>query len=231
MGGLLFTTLFLKVSRLFNKNDNLKEFFFLFVKVYVLLYLSWYMYISSSSLFYTIICIGNNVLNSIWTELLSPDASRGAYMITKQVSGILLIRKYMNFGVAFFIVIGTIKCLLNIFNKKSKFKFDLIYIGFSLYFSAILVATVVLPFFAVMGPDRLFTLSLVTTSPFFAVGSILFIKSILKKFKRDTSINCILKIMYVYIIILTLLNVGFIQEITKDHPRSIALSQKSITNF
>lgn len=231
MAGLLFTALFLKIPGLYNKNNNnLKEVFSL-VGIYVTLYLSWYVYISDSSLFCTIISIGNNVLNSIWTEFLSPDTSRGAYMMTKQVSGLLLIRKYMNFGVAFFIILGMIKCLLNLFNKKSKFKFGLIYIGISLYFLAILVAAIVLPFFAVMGPDRLFTLSLVATSPFFSIGGIFFIKLILKGFKRDITTTNILKIMHIYIIILMLLNVGFIQEITKNHPRSIALSQKSIDNF
>ncbi|WP_421077861.1 DUF2206 domain-containing protein [Methanothermococcus sp. Ax23] len=231
MAGLLFTVIFLKIYKLIdnkpNNYNNSKE-FLSFALIYLLLILSWYMYVSSSSLFKSIVGIGSSVFGSIWTSFLSPDASRGAYMIAKKYSeGLLLLIKYMNLGIAFFMVLGMCKTLWNY--KKSKF--DATYLGLSLYFLGILVAAVVLPFFAVMGPDRLYILALIITSPFCIIGGILFFKIISKIFRKDIKTNNLLKIVCVYVIILMLFNVGFIQELTKDHPTSIALSQNSVDKY
>ena len=182
MVGLLFTAIFLKVYKLIdnkpNNHNNSKE-FLSFVLIYLLLILSWYMYVSGSSLFGSIVSIGTSIFGSIWTSFLSPDASRGAYMIAKQTSGLRTISKYLNLGIAFFMVLGMFKTFWDY--KKSKF--DPIYLGLSLYFLGILVASVAIPHFAVMNPSRLYMLSIITLTPFCVAGSMYFFKNISKIFR------------------------------------------------
>jgi uncharacterized membrane protein len=230
MIGLIFTTIFLRVYKLIDNspnNYNDSREFLSFTGLYLLLILSWYIYVSGSSLFYAIVGIGNSILSSIWTGFLSPDASRGAYMIAKQVSGVKIIAKYMNLGIAFFMVLGMFKTLWNY--KKSKF--DAIYIGLSLYLLGILVASVAIPHFAVMGPGRLYMLSLITLTPFCIFGGIYSFKNILKIFQKNVKVDNLLKIMYCYMVIILLFSTGFIYELANDHPTSVALSQNSVANY
>jgi uncharacterized membrane protein len=230
MIGLIFTLFFVKMYEITAiKEYNISKEFFSFGVLYILFVFAWYIYVSGSSLFYAVTSIGNSVFGSIWTSFFSPDASRGAYTIAKHVSGLKLISKYMNLGVPFFIISGMFKVLWDFINKKSKF--DAVYLGLSLYFMGLLVGSVVLPHFAVMSPGRLWIIALIMVSPFFIIGGKILFKNIFKLFKiRIKQLN-ILKVLGCYILIIMLFSTGFIYEITKEHPSSIALSQNSIKKY
>jgi len=228
MVGLLFTIIILKGYELINRKliiNNLKE-----VKVFTIMYsviiLSWYMYISGSSLYHLLVDIGMTVINSISTGFLSPEASRGAHILIKQPTGLSIISKNMNLAVIFFMFIGLVKSSWS----ALKSKFDIIYILLSAYLFGILIAAVALPHFAVMGPDRLYYFASIMLSPFCIIGWMTLVGYSIKIMKSNMKMKNPLKILYLCIIILFLFNTGFIREILQDNPTSRELSQDLILN-
>ena len=199
-----------------------------FVSLFVVFTLMWYMYVSNSSALNTVIHIGDNIAGAIFTEFLSPDASRGATLLTHEpVSLLHRINKVLQLIVPFLIAIGILKILL----KHRETKLEPEYIGFSLYWFALCLGAIVIPYFAVMNPMRLYRLSLFFMAPFAVIGGITVISAITKRFRflrRDISVKQSLQIISIFFVILLLFNTGFIFEIANDCPNSISLSQESI---
>ena len=199
-----------------------------FVLLCLVFAIMWYMYVSSSSAFNTIIHIGDHIANTIFTEFLSPEASRGAALLTREpVSLLHKANKVLQLTIPFFISIGILKLLL----KHREMKFEREYIVFSLYWFVICLAAIAIPYFAVMNPQRLYRLSLFFMAPFAVIGGITVFNAITKLFRMswtNKSVEQSLRIISVFFIISLLFNTGFIYEIANDNPNSISLSQESI---
>jgi len=197
---------------------------------YVLLFtaftLAWYIYISSSSAFNAFMHVGNNIVNSIFTEFLSPESSRGMYMLAKEVSGLRIISKYLMLSIPFLSIIGLFKEVLSY--KKSKF--EVTYIGFSIYYLILLIASVVIAHFAIMSPDRLNILALVLLAPLSIIGG-LTILGLIKRVLKLKEDNKFLKILFVYCIIFMLFSTQFIYVLAGDHPTSISIGQGYVNEY
>jgi uncharacterized membrane protein len=211
-----------------NVNNGNKAISRNFLLLYLVFLLAWYMYISNSSAFNTIIHIGDHIANTMFTEFLSPEASRGVALLTREPESLLhKANKVLQLTIPFFISIGILKSLL----KHREMKFERAYIFFSLYWFVICLAAIAIPYFAVMNPLRLYRISLFFMAPFAVIGGITVFNAITKLFRMswtNKSVEQSLRIISVFFIILLLFNTGFIFEIANDNPNSISVSQESI---
>ena len=160
-------------------NSNVERISLNFVLLFITFALAWYIYVSSSSAFNAIMHIGDHIAGTIFTEFLNPEYSRGGFMLAKEYSGLKIIHKYLKLSIPFLIIIGLFKALLSC--RKSKFGVP--YLGFSIYYLAILIASVVIAHFAVMGPGRLYILALPVLALLSIIGGLTIlgvIKKILK---------------------------------------------------
>ena len=209
-------------------NTNTKKAISLnFVLFFIVFTLAWYIYTSSSSAFNAIVQIGNHIANTIFTEFLNPEYSRGAYMMVEQYnSGLKIILKYLNLSIPFLSIIGLLKELLS--HKKSKFALP--YLGFSIYYLIPLIASVAIAHFAVMGPSRLYILALLLLAPLAIIGGLTILGQIQKFLKLKQENKC-LKVLFVYFIILMLFNTQFIDVLAGDHPISISIGQEYVKKY
>jgi len=196
-----------------------------FVLLYITFALTWYMYVSSSSVFESIICIGEHIANSIFTDFLNPEASQGLYLaVTKTVSPLHEFTKVVHIVTQFFIIFGIIALLL----KRIEIKFEKEYVAFSMVNFIIYIANILIPYFSdQLKASRMYQITLFFLSPFFVIGGIMFFKMLTRVAGvswTNESVKSSLKMLSVILVIFLLCNTGFIYEVAKDNPTSIALS-------
>lgn len=195
-----------------------------FVILFNILLISWYIFVSSSSTFISIVQIGNHILTSIVTDFLNPAAAQGlSIIITESVSPLYTIGKNIHIIAQFFIAIGLFTILL----KYGKMKFQKEYVAFSLVNFMILVGGIVLPFVASsLNTSRLYQIALIFLAPFFVIGWMTSFKVLANSsriFWIGHTQNSV-KVLSVFLAIFLLFNSGFVYEIAKDNPNSISLN-------
>ena len=234
-GALVFTVLLLHlVPARFYKNhmkitdfNNNKIASSNFIIFYLVFTLSWYIFLSGSSSFISFVNLISHVANTLFTEFLDPESSRGLYLIVRNNPSVLAtMYKCSHLLIQLLITVGLFSFLI-IKNEK----LDVKYILISLYFFLINLAAICFSGFAVMNAGRLYHLSLFLLAPFFILGVISASKikcHILKVNFEDQNKEKLLKISSTILVIYLLFNTGFIFEINKDSFNSIAISQGSI---
>jgi len=198
--------------------------------IYGIIVLGWYMFVSNSSVIVSIVNIGKTIIDTICTEFFIPEASRGFVSLTKTPHSIWqLLQRILFLTIFFLIFIGYLNCIwpTNIKNIKNKM---LTYNIFSLYWLLIMGAALIIPFFAVMNPARLYSLAYTLLIPFSVVG----IKKLYDLFNFEN--NSFkeyrpLQMLFILGIIYFALSTGFINELTKIDPKSISISKKSILEY
>ncbi len=191
--------------------------------------IAWYIYVSGSSPFVTIVKIGNHISTTIFTDFLNQDSSQGLNIILKEASSPLRsITKYLQLIAQLFIAVGVLHLIL----KRRSFKLREEYKGFVVMSFILLIAGIAIPFFASsLNTSRLYQISLIFLAPICVIGGITLFKVISKWIKRPwtaKSIDNSLKILSIFFVIILLFNTGFAYEVAGDSPQSIALSQQSI---
>ena len=200
-----------------------------FVLLFITFTLTWYMYVSSSSAFNAIVRIGDHVASSIFTDFLNPEAAQGLSLIMREtVSPLHSVFKYQHLLFQFFIFVGVLTLLF----KRGDTKFEREYEAFSLLFFAICLGGIALPHFAsALAADRLYHITLIFLAPFCVIGGITVFRVLSKIVKTswtDQRVRSSLKVLSMFLVIFLLFNTGFVYEVTKDHPGSVALSQEWI---
>ncbi|MDO9045583.1 MAG: DUF2206 domain-containing protein [Methanobacteriaceae archaeon] len=182
--------------------------------------LSWYIFVSSSSIFENIVNIVNQISGSIFSDFLDPSSVQGLGMITQQtVTPLRTIFKIMNYGNIAFTILGALLILK--YNKFSK-----IYNGFIVGSLALLIFSVTIPnFSSSLNTQRVYQLTLIFLAPCFVIGGIYFI-SYLKKFKINITKESTYKLVVCYITLFFLLSSGFIYEVSNDQPSLLTLNKK-----
>ena len=200
-----------------NKNNYaiLDKFYLIFSIVFAL---TWFMIISSSSIFDVGVDLGNSILSSI-SDIFDPSLSQGASIITSSMPMLMSLEKFMDILAQLLITIGIILITVN---KKLKFNFEYKY--FAVASLIIVSAGIILPFFAAaLNSDRLYQIALFFLAPAFVIGFVysltIFIKYI-KKFKININLdeNRSLYILSVFLIIFFLFNSSFVYQIF-DQPK------------
>ena len=194
-----------------------------FVVLFIIFGLSWYIYVSGSA-FETIVGIGNHVLSSISTDLLSSDTSQGLNTLNAGVSSPLhKIPQYLNLLFQFFIVIGVLSTL------KSINKFKLEYVIFVFVSLFILILSVILPYFASsLSMTRIYHIVLFFLAPFAIIGGVYSFKILYKLVRRSwtkNQVNNSLKLISLLLSVLFLFFTGFIYEVNQDEPTSFSLNK------
>lgn len=187
-----------------------------YILIFVVFLLTWFMYISSSSIFNVGVNIGNNIFSSI-TDIFSPTKSQGMAIIQGSFPLLQSIERYMYLITEGFIAVGVISLLLN---KLDKFNQE--YKAFSLAAFIILLSSIVLPIFAsTMNTDRIFHICLMFLSPFFVLGFLMIVK-ILVRSKQSLSENQMKKSFYVlsaFLMIFFLVTSSFAYQLI-DQPKA-----------
>ena len=204
-----------------------------FVSLFVVFALSWYMYVSSSSAFNTIVHIGDHVASSIYTDFLNPEAAEGLeMMLAKPQPGLLHeVNRVINYLNQIFIIIGGIVLLL----KYRELKFETGYAAFSMINLGILFASISLPFFASsLNMNRVYHITLIFLAPFCVIGGITVLRMLSRFVKvswTDQRVRTSLKVLSVYFVIFMLYSSGFVYEVAEGHSGSISLSQEWIKEY
>ena len=199
-----------------------------FVLLFVVFTLTWYMYVSSSSAFYSIVHIGDHIASSIFTDFLNPEAAEGlSQMLTKPKPGLLhevnRVILYLN---QIFIVIGCIVLL-----KQREMKFESEYTVFSMVNLGILFASIAVPFFASsLNMNRVYQISLFFLAPFCVIGGITVLRMIGKIVRvtwTNKAVRRSLGILSVYFVIFLLYQIGFVFYVAEGQTGSISLDSTS----
>ena len=183
-----------------------------FVTLYIVLALSWYMYITSGSTFQEFILIGSNVMNSI-TEFLNPEFSSGVYLFTRELPLSVEISRILYLLIIFFSAIG----LLNLLRRhKVTKKFSIEYATLSIAFFGFLSATI-LPITS-LDVTRVYHITSILLAPFSIIGGISSIKVLSKLFHKTLGNLQSPKVLSILLIIFLLFNTGWISEVViKDY--------------
>lgn len=202
----------------------------IFVIFFITFVLTWYMYTAGSHPFNTIVEVGNYVINTIYTSFLNPRASEALMLMLKNPISIFhYITKILHHITQFFITVGIISMIF-IKNYKNKFNFNIEYLEFSFLFFVGYFIILSFPYTG-FGTTRLYLLSLIFLAPFCIIGGMLITKILLKilsKFRENywiaISEKLWPKVMSIFFMIFLLFNSGWVYEVTKDYPNSIALN-------
>ena len=204
-----------------------------FVLLFVTFTLTWYMYVSSSSAFNTIVHIGDHIASSIYTDFLNPEAVEGLKMMLAEPAPGLLheVNRVICYLNQIFIIIGCIVLLL----KYVELKFEKEYGAFSMINLAILFASISVPFFASsLNMDRVYHITLIFLAPFCIIGGITVFR-VLSRIVRvswtDKSVRISLKVLSVYFVIFMLYQSGFVFQVTEGQSGSISIGQEEIKEY
>ena len=196
-----------------------------FVLLFIVFTLTWYMYISSSSAFVTIVYIGDHIASSIFTDFLNPGAAEGLYLLMSQPKSGLLheVNRVINYLNQLFIVIG---CIVLLKRREREFKRD--YSAFSVINLGILFASIAVPFFASsLNMVRVYQITLIFLAPFCVIGGITVLRVIGKIVRMswtDKRVRSSLKILSVYFVIFLLYQTGVVLYVAEGQSSSVSLN-------
>lgn len=216
----------------FNLKKQTLKYFAVFFIVFALL---WYIYVSNSSAFKSIVNIGNHIYTSIFTEFLNPENRDPNLLIALGIKDPVVpsfgreIHRYLQFITQIFIIIGFFKIIIN--KEFIKLKAEYFYlIAASL---AILLLSV-LPYSAqTLNMTRIYHVTLIALSPLFIIGGVFIIEKLIIKIKIKNEINqnhIILILILTVLVPYYLFNTGFVYEMTNDVPFSMSLGMERMKN-
>lgn len=197
-----------------------------FVLLSIVVILTWYIHVTGSSAFNSIVQIGNIIANTIFTDFLNPAETQGLEIIfSKSKSGFIgRIYKMIHLIAQLFIVIGLIHSVL----KWKSNRFHSEYLAISIPFIGMLIAGVVIPHVAsTVNTSRLYGISLLVLSPYSVVGAIFVLEVLNNIVNKPFTSKRLSVVLYLFFMIFFLFNSGFIHEFA-GHPTSFALNQTNI---
>lgn len=193
-----------------------------YILLFIIFCTSWYMYVSSGALLNNVVEIGNHIINSLTTELLSPQtrdiqvmrALGLAEMRGRELSW--EVARVFQWIINIFIVIGFLKIIFA--RKKTVLSFE--HKLLSIPTIGILVFCVVLPFFAsYFNMGRFYHVTLFILAPFCIFGGIYVLK-----FLHRNKDACIKLLVCLILIPYFMFNTGLIFDVTQSTATSMPLS-------
>jgi uncharacterized membrane protein len=201
-----------------------------FVLLFITFTLTWYISLSDSSAFDSIARIGKQIIGSLSTDFLNPDASQGLKLVTAQSAPGFLhdINKAMNYFNQIYIIIGGIVLLL----KFRAIKFEPEYISFAELNLGICFVGLTVPYFAsALNMSRLYQMTLIFLAPICVIGGMEFIRSIIKLAGiswTDRQMAISVKILSIYFAIFLLYQSGIVFGLTEDISDPLLVYNSSI---
>ncbi len=235
----LFSTDLMRTSK--NNHITLPEFslkkitFNYFLEFFIVFSFLWYIFVSSSSAFRSIVIIGDHIYQSIFTEFFYPE-SRDRYvllavgMADPVVSSFgRIVYRDLQFITQFLIIIGFFKIIIS--REFSKLKAEYFYL---IAASLAILVLAFLPYSAKsLNMSRVYHIALFALSPLLIIGGLFVIEKSLKLIKINNNLkqNHNVSILILGILIpYFLFNSGFVYELTRDSPTSMSLGMERMKN-
>ncbi|MDW5549185.1 DUF2206 domain-containing protein [Methanosarcina sp.] len=228
---LIFGTLTFLLKKYGLRSLSSESFRLLFILVFAVFVLSWDIYISSGSILATILSIFKWISITAGKEVLSTSSVNVITKPSEYYSGMVLKKLYLISQ--FFIFIGVSDVLYEKLIEKKKSNFSDDYLLFSILFLIVLASSLFTSSTG-MNIHRLFHISSIILSPFVVIGYMTivdFSKICFEKMSTNFHFlnpKFLLNTFSLILILFLLLNVGFIQELIKEEPKSYSLSQYRI---
>jgi len=197
-----------------------------FTIMFVVVTLTWYMYVAGSHPFETLV----HSAQIIFTEFVNPLRSDAFQLILKKTASPLHdVTKAMHYISQFFVVLGLADLA---FIRRYTSKFNREYSLLSAIFFGVWIISLVIPYFG-FDFTRVYHITLIALSPYFVIGGIVLTGTIKRQLKGITKTGGVeaLKVLSVFLLIFLLFDAGWIYEIAKDHPSSVALSNIDYPRF
>lgn len=205
-----------------------------FVLTYTVFAISWYMHMSSSSAFNSIVRIADHVHGSLFTDFLNPLAREGSVLIALGMgleTGSLwhVINRYVWHVTELFVIVG----LLGIIIKHRELKFQYEYIILSFIGSILLAMCITLPYFSCnFSMKRIYHVALFFLAPCCVIGGQIIFKLLSKFLKRlhnplgnvENSSFALTSFLLIILIPYFLFTSGFVFTVTDDLPAFTPLS-------
>lgn len=190
-----------------------------FVLLYFVFTLAWYMHISSSSTFNTIVNIGEHLCNSILSEFFNPTTREPEVLTALGIGApikhyLSYINRPIHYATQFFIIVG----LIRLITKYKEMKFEREYIAMLLVSSALIFACIIIPTFSQrLNTERTYHIALILVAPLCVLGGETVFRHIFKPFKsislrRSTYAKILLIILVPYF----LFNIGFVWDLAGE---------------
>jgi uncharacterized membrane protein len=188
-----------------------------FVAIYLVLIYAWYSTVASSSALNNAIGLGSNMWNGIFTDFLTRQSSQIVNLTVTKTLLMHSVTKYLILLSQVLVMIGIWVVLV----KKNRYDISKSYRAFALSNVALLLACVIVPYFAAsMNFFRLYQISLLGLAPFFVLGF-----TAAKK-EWNPSLGATRGIaIAVFLSVFLLFNSGFVYRITGE-PSYISLDAK-----
>lgn len=183
-----------------------------FVAFFIVVVIFWYLNTSQSSVFVSIVHIGDKIISNFITDFFNPDTSQAVFIASSSKPLLTLqIITYLTLISQFLIGIG----IFSIFFAKNKCKYNLEFIILSLLNFVFWVFAVIIPYFSsILTANRLYQITLLVISPYFVIGGFYFLR-MFKKLKPVKMQNY-LKILSIFLMIFFYFNVGIMGFFTGD---------------
>ncbi|OAT81206.1 DUF2206 domain-containing protein [Desulfotomaculum copahuensis] len=182
----------------------------------------WYINITSSSSFVTIIELFRQILSSIG-ELFNPMYVQGLQSVVATVSPLRQITRYLNIIAQLLIVIGFLAAHIK-YNSK---KFSADYLSFSAGNMIILMLSMILPFFAAaLNITRIYQITTLVLAPFMILGGIYIAGLIGRQVACDNGklSRLVAVSMSCFMAVFLLFNSGLLYQVFNDEPNVVALN-------
>lgn len=228
--GLVFTWLVLglisnpTISKLWNTYELNKSISANFVLLYITFAVSWYMYVSSSSSFNTIVYIGSHIFDNIYTSFLDPSSTQALnILVSKTASPLHDVAKYLQVIAQIFIAVGIFKLIL----KHKEMRFLNEYTIISVINFMLCIACIIVPHLSgALNTTRIYHITLIFLAPFCVMGGGVVLggisrpfNQIFQKFPRIQYFQKTNSFIYIYLLIFFLFNTGIVYEIAGDVPQ------------
>jgi uncharacterized membrane protein len=191
------------------------------VFLFLVMMFCWYIYVSSSSTFDSILFISRYVTSGI-RDFFDP-ASRGADVmrglgVQAVESSWQLLSRIFAYLTEIFIVVG----FVGVITRFRKTSLDKDYVIFSTLSMALLLACIILPRFAsTLNMTRFYHIVLFFLAPFFVLGCTVFVGFLVKKRRKTLTTLLVVSILIPYFLFQT----GFVYEVVGDQSWSVPLSR------
>ena len=192
----------------------------------------WYSYSTSNTILFDNTYLFKNFLNAVHTELFI-DTRATVLITTRSISPTNQILKYFYLMSQLSVVVGILYTLWAKFISKNGIRPSDLYLCLSLVSCGILGISFVTTNTG-MNIHRVYHIASLILAPFCIIGGVFLIRSFynwtISKYissETDCAALCV-QVLAVTLAIFLLLNSGFINEMARDTPSSISLSQESI---
>ncbi|BBL68215.1 DUF2206 domain-containing protein [Methanoculleus chikugoensis] len=195
--------------------------------------LGWYMLVAGGTSFDTIVSIIDHIGNTIFVDLLNPEATEGLdLLISTPQSPLHTVAKGLHLITLALIVVGFIAICF----RRTNTNFSREYVAFSFIALLFGVAGVLVPnFSSTLNTSRLYQIVLIFLAPLCVIGGISILAApgtyISKLRSGWLTGRTPLVLISVLFSLLFLFSTGWIYECANDQPSSIALSQDSIKKY